>query len=212
VLCYLEGKTNEQAAQVLGCPQGSMSARLAQARERLRAGLAQRGHAVPAAGIATLLASAGAEAGVPSRLLSDSVRTALWFSSEQAGIAGVVSTRAVALAKGAFRAVFGKPRSPPPCWWRLRCWDQQHDAAERAASQASPPTGSGATLDAAGSCRGPRRRLPSVLARMGSTPEAWRRNLIGNTHARRPGLLTAGRDKTVLVGPRPGKEPAVSIG
>ena len=62
VLCYLEGKTNEQAAEVLGCPRGSMSARLAQARDRLRACLARRGYAVPAAGIATLLASAGAEA------------------------------------------------------------------------------------------------------------------------------------------------------
>ncbi len=65
VLCYLEGKTNEQAAEVLGCPRGSMSARLAQARERLRACLARRGYVVPAAGIATLLASARAEAGVP---------------------------------------------------------------------------------------------------------------------------------------------------
>ena len=36
VLCYLEGKTNVEAADLLGCPRGSMSARLAQARERLR--------------------------------------------------------------------------------------------------------------------------------------------------------------------------------
>src|SRR6516162_5701106 len=57
VLCYLEGKTNQEAAHVLGCPAGSMSARLAQARDRLRAGLARRGHIVPAAGIATVLAS-----------------------------------------------------------------------------------------------------------------------------------------------------------
>ena len=39
------------------------------------------------------------EAGVPVRLLSDTVRTALWFTSEEAGIAGVVSTRAVAWPK-----------------------------------------------------------------------------------------------------------------
>src|SRR5262249_52140970 len=37
VLCYLQGKTNEQVAEVLGCPRGSISARLAEARERLRA-------------------------------------------------------------------------------------------------------------------------------------------------------------------------------
>jgi RNA polymerase sigma factor (sigma-70 family) len=36
VLCYLEGKTNEQAAQQLGCPPGTVFSRLARARERLR--------------------------------------------------------------------------------------------------------------------------------------------------------------------------------
>ena len=73
VLCYLEGKTNEQAAEILGCPRGSMSARLARAREHLRTCLARRGYAVPATGIASLLASVRAEAGVPVRLLSDTV-------------------------------------------------------------------------------------------------------------------------------------------
>jgi RNA polymerase sigma factor (sigma-70 family) len=34
VLCYLEGLTNEQAAAQLGCPQGTVMSRLAQARER----------------------------------------------------------------------------------------------------------------------------------------------------------------------------------
>src|SRR5262249_43354287 len=58
VLCYLEGKTNQEAARVLSCPSGSMSARLAQARERLREGLARRGLVPPAAGIASLLAPA----------------------------------------------------------------------------------------------------------------------------------------------------------
>ena len=51
VLCYLEGKTNAQAAQILGCPPGSMSARLDRARQRLRACLARRGFVAPAAGI-----------------------------------------------------------------------------------------------------------------------------------------------------------------
>ena len=37
VLCYLDGKTNEQAAQELGCPKGTILSRLAWARARLRA-------------------------------------------------------------------------------------------------------------------------------------------------------------------------------
>jgi RNA polymerase sigma factor (sigma-70 family) len=36
VLCYLEGKTNEEAARLLGWPSGSMSHRLARGRELLR--------------------------------------------------------------------------------------------------------------------------------------------------------------------------------
>jgi RNA polymerase sigma factor (sigma-70 family) len=42
VLCYWEGKTNEEAARQLGCPTGSMSWRLARGRELLRERLTGR--------------------------------------------------------------------------------------------------------------------------------------------------------------------------
>jgi RNA polymerase sigma factor (sigma-70 family) len=106
VLCYFEGKTNEQAAEILGCPRGSMSARLAQARARIQVCLARRGFAAPAAGIAGLLAACAAEATVPIPLLTNTVRAAVWFAGEQASIASAASPQAVALAKGAFRAMF----------------------------------------------------------------------------------------------------------
>jgi RNA polymerase sigma factor (sigma-70 family) len=106
VLCYLEGKTSQEAAQVLGCPPGSMSARLARARERLRECLARRGFVAPAAGLATLLATAAAKAVVPLPLLSNTVRAALWFARAEAGSASAVSVQAVALARGAFRTMF----------------------------------------------------------------------------------------------------------
>jgi RNA polymerase sigma factor (sigma-70 family) len=42
ILCYWEGKTNEEAARQLGCPAGSMSWRLARGREMLRQRLTGR--------------------------------------------------------------------------------------------------------------------------------------------------------------------------
>jgi RNA polymerase sigma factor (sigma-70 family) len=105
VLCYLEGKTNDQAAQILGCPRGSIAARLARAKERLREGLARRGFTAPAAGIAAALAAAGVRAAVPLPLVDVTVRAALWFAREEACAAGFVSARAVTLARGAVRAM-----------------------------------------------------------------------------------------------------------
>jgi RNA polymerase sigma factor (sigma-70 family) len=106
VLCYLEGKTNEQAAHILGFPVGSMSARLNQARERLREGLTRRGYAIGTAGIVAALNTAAAQAAVPPPLLCNSVRAAVWFASEQAASAALISAGAVQLARHACRAMF----------------------------------------------------------------------------------------------------------
>jgi RNA polymerase sigma factor (sigma-70 family) len=43
ILCYVQGKTNEEAAKELGCPKGTVLSRLARARERLRNRLTRRG-------------------------------------------------------------------------------------------------------------------------------------------------------------------------
>jgi RNA polymerase sigma factor (sigma-70 family) len=48
ILCYLQGKTNQEAALQLGWPPGSMSALLARGRELLRDRLAWRNRALPA--------------------------------------------------------------------------------------------------------------------------------------------------------------------
>jgi RNA polymerase sigma factor (sigma-70 family) len=43
VLCYLEGKTIQDAARALGCPKGTVFSRMARGRDRLRQRLEQRG-------------------------------------------------------------------------------------------------------------------------------------------------------------------------
>src|SRR5262249_18209601 len=46
VLCHLEGKTNDEAAELLGWPKGTILSSLARARERLRQRLTRRGLAL----------------------------------------------------------------------------------------------------------------------------------------------------------------------
>jgi RNA polymerase sigma factor (sigma-70 family) len=203
VLCYLEGKTNEEAAGVLGCPQGSMSARLAQARERLRECLTRRGFVAPAAGIAGLLATAAAEAAVPLPLLSSTVRAALWFASEEAGIASAASLQAVALARGAVRAMFlNKLKIAAAVLLVAALLGTGATMLVRAASEAQPaaPTAP-PQLPEAGPARAEAAddRLPDgAVARMGST--RLRHGDAVFFAAYTPdgkGLVTAGRDRMV---------------
>ena len=74
VLCDLEGKTHKQAARQLGCPQGTLSARLARARALLAKRLARHGLPVSAASLAMLLTKNTATAGVPTGVLAGTMK------------------------------------------------------------------------------------------------------------------------------------------
>jgi RNA polymerase sigma-70 factor (ECF subfamily) len=106
VLCYLEGRTCEEAARALGCPRGTILSRLARARQRLRSRLVRRGVAPTAGALAALLSQKAASAAVPAALAEATARAAPLFASGKALAGGAISARAAALTKGELRAMF----------------------------------------------------------------------------------------------------------
>ncbi|APW60235.1 RNA polymerase sigma factor [Paludisphaera borealis] len=88
VLCDLESRTYDEAAQQLGCPVGTVKSRLARGREQLRRRLAGRGAALgtdqPGAGLAA-----------PAGLMEETIRAALRLAAGSSG--GLVPTSILTL-------------------------------------------------------------------------------------------------------------------
>jgi RNA polymerase sigma factor (sigma-70 family) len=100
VLCWLGGRSVAEAARELGCPVGTLSARLTRARQRLRRRLARRGM-----GIAAVVGAVAEEpvAGVPPPLARSALGMALGYNGGGSGSAS--AARAAALAEGVLRAM-----------------------------------------------------------------------------------------------------------
>jgi RNA polymerase sigma factor (sigma-70 family) len=106
VLCYLQGKTNAEAAQQLGCPMGTIASRLAWARERLRQRLTRRGVALSAGTFAGLVVQNETHAALPTALVHKTMRAALAFAAGKSAAAGLVSAHITAWTEGVIRAMF----------------------------------------------------------------------------------------------------------
>ncbi len=89
VLCYLEGRSQEEAAGQLGWSKGTLRGRLDRGREQLRRRLATRGVTLSALLCATAVAPRTAAAALVD-----------------GGVAGALSARATALAEGVIRTMF----------------------------------------------------------------------------------------------------------
>jgi RNA polymerase sigma factor (sigma-70 family) len=101
VLCHLQGKTNTEAAQEIGCPVGTVLSRLAWARRRLRHRLARRGVAPSALALTAALVEGEALAAVPAPLVAVTGKLAAAYAADRAA-----PSPAVALAEGVVRNMF----------------------------------------------------------------------------------------------------------
>src|SRR5262249_59805200 len=83
VLCFLEGKTRDEAAREAGCSESTLKRRLERGKERMRKRLGRRGVALPAALLAVGLAQSARAAAVPGPLAAVAVKAGLLVSAGQ---------------------------------------------------------------------------------------------------------------------------------
>jgi RNA polymerase sigma factor (sigma-70 family) len=107
VLCYLEGKSHDQAARQLGWHKNSLTNRLARGRELLRKQLVGRGIALPAAGLTAALGTQASAAPVGATLMINTAKAATSFASGQAVADGFITAGALALAREAMKLALG---------------------------------------------------------------------------------------------------------
>ena len=106
VLCYLEGRTHEEAARQFGCPEGTLAARLARARTMLARRLARQGVVLSRGALAAVLSQESASACVPTSLLVATIHAASRYAAGQVASVGLISTEVAALTQGVLTAMF----------------------------------------------------------------------------------------------------------
>jgi RNA polymerase sigma factor (sigma-70 family) len=104
-LCYLEGKSHEEAARLLGCSVGTVGSWVARGRKQLRTHLARRGFALTAGALATALVASAASAAPRASLARATLSGGLAFAA--GGATGAVSAHARALAEAGLATMAG---------------------------------------------------------------------------------------------------------
>jgi hypothetical protein len=106
MLCYLQGKTNEQAARQLGWPVGTVFTRLARGRDLLHSRLSRRGLTFSAGALGTVLAEKTASAALPTALLDTTLQVAqALVTAGSKTTAAVASANVAALTEGVIQTM-----------------------------------------------------------------------------------------------------------
>jgi RNA polymerase sigma factor (sigma-70 family) len=105
VLCDLEGKTYKEAARQLGCPEGTLAARLARSRALLAKRLAQHGLTISGSAVAVALAENASSACVPAAVASSTVTAVSLLAAGQAAAAGAIPLKVAVLTEGVLKTM-----------------------------------------------------------------------------------------------------------
>ena len=98
VLCFLEGRSNSEAAAVLGCPRGTVDSRLATARQKLHRSLLKRGVSLSGAALGAIW-TGDSSAGPMADLSNRTLHAVLEFA-RTGSAAGAVSSHVLSIVAG----------------------------------------------------------------------------------------------------------------
>ncbi len=105
ILCYLEGKTNEEAARLLHWPPGSMSRRISRGLELLRQRLNRRGLIFSPGLFPTMLAEQAGPVAVPNALADATIEAAVAVVGGAVAATATVATKVVTRSEGILKAL-----------------------------------------------------------------------------------------------------------
>jgi RNA polymerase sigma factor (sigma-70 family) len=108
VLCHLEGKSVVEVAAQLGCPMGTISARLTRGRELLRKRLSRNGAVLSSSALAILLSHEATSAAVPTAVVRSTFRSAWALTTGQAAVGSVPPSVAVLIDGAGAGAILSK--------------------------------------------------------------------------------------------------------